>query len=105
MARRMEKTFTRCENSIGVVFAVARVASRSFRRESRSVDSSADGAGTRLSAEVDLGVGWAPGGFEVASFERLTGRDASAASSSLPWSEQNCRYRAVILSKYSRWAE
>lgn len=83
MARRMENTCTRCANGTGVVAAVAIIASRSFRRESRSVDSSVDGGGMRFSVEV-FGARWAAGGLEVASFERLKGRDASAASRSFP---------------------
>lgn len=65
------------------------------------MDSSADGEGTPLTAGLDFKDGAAAGGLEVASFEALIGREASAASKSSLWSAQNCRYRLVILSKYS----
>lgn len=83
--------------------AVARTASRSLRRDRRSVDSSVDGGGTPRCAGVDVEGRWAAGGLEVASFEALVGREASAASRSLEWWAQNRIYRSTILSKYSVW--
>jgi hypothetical protein len=65
------------------------------------VDNSADGGGTPFTAGLNFEVGPAAGGLEVASFEELIGSEASAASRSSLWSAQNCRYRLVILSKYS----
>lgn len=80
----MEKRWTRCENSVGVAVAVARTASRSFRRESKRVDSSADGGGTPFCAEgLNFKDDREAGGLEVASLEGLVGRDANAASRSL----------------------
>lgn len=63
--------------------AVAKTASRSLRRDRRSVDSSVDGGGTPRCAGIDAEARWAAGGFEVASLEALVGREASAASRSL----------------------
>jgi hypothetical protein len=70
-------------NSIGVLEAVARVASRSLRNERRRVDSSDEGGGTPLLAGLRVEYGRAAGGFEVASFEALVGSEANAASRSL----------------------
>lgn len=82
MDRRIEKTCTRCENSAGVVVAVARTASRSFRRERRSADSSVDGGGTPFCAGFNFKGDREAGGLEVASFEELVGREPNAASRS-----------------------
>lgn len=79
----MENIWTRWVKSIGVSEAVARVASRSLRKERRRVDSSDDGGGVPLSAGFRFEEGRAAGGFDVASFEALVGRDANAASRSL----------------------
>jgi hypothetical protein len=83
MDKRMENIWTRCVKSIGVSAAVARVASRSLRRERRRVEISDEGGGMLLSAWLRFEEGRAAGGFEVASFEALVGRDANAASRSL----------------------
>lgn len=75
----MENMWTRWVKSIGVFEAVARVASRSLRSESRRVDNSDEGGGMLLSAGFRFEEGRAAGGFEVASFEALVGRDVKAA--------------------------
>lgn len=105
MESRMENTWTRCENPIGTVAAVASTASRSFRSDRRSVDSSAAGGGVPLClcAGFDFKVDWVAGGLEVASLDELVGREAWAASRSLEWSSQNRMYLPAILSKYSAW--
>lgn len=79
----MEKRCTRCEKETGIVDAVARTASRSFRRDKRRVDNSADAAGMCDLVDLSLFVwGKAAGGFLVASPEALMGSDAQAASRS-----------------------
>lgn len=81
--------WTRWINSMGVSLAVASMASRSFRSESKSVDSSDDADGMLLSTAFRFVEGRAAGGFEVASFEALVGMDMNAAPRSLLLSWQN----------------
>jgi hypothetical protein len=76
---------------------VANTASRSLRRERRRVDNSV--AGERPGDTADLvDCGTEAGGFFVASFEALRGRDSQASSRFLEWRAQNSIYLAMILS-------
>ena len=93
----MENTWTRCAKAIGVVEAVANVASRSLRRERRRVDNSVAAEGPGDTADL-VDCGTEAGGFLVASFEALRGRDNQAASKFFEWRAQNSIYLVTILS-------
>lgn len=98
MEMRTEQTWTFCANDGGVVDAVARIASRSFRRARRQVESSTevDGPAPTPVLFVELGP---EGGFLVASDEGFVGREVIAASRSLTWWAQKVTYRFMTLSK------
>jgi hypothetical protein len=93
----MENTWTRCENAIGVVEAVANTASRSLRRDRRRVDNSVAAEGPGGTAGL-VDCETEAGGFLVASVEALRGKDNQAASKSLECRAQNPTYLVTILS-------